>query len=275
VWNSAFPQGGEIEQRGNALYGSLGDPFIRRLNAHGQRSAEICVLWKQVFSATPDRVVCVLGAQAANAFTQTEAADCPLAVQVGQRATPCRDDLDVVAIAPYFGNYLDVPNNADEVQLWTLNQLFAEIEDGGQLQDADADTPCGAQPCATGALEEIGPWITAHAMAANTRGLRVYAYEGGQHLVGVFGVENDQAITDLFVAANRDARMGAAYADYLATWRANGGELFMHFTLSNSYGKFGSWGAVESMTPSPLPPKAQAIETFNAANPCWWSGCSE
>jgi len=282
VWNSAFPQGAEIEARGNQLFAGLGDPFIRRLNAHGLRTAQICQRFKIAFGTQSARVICTLGAQAANAFTQTEAADCPLAVQVGQRNSPCHTDMDAVAIAPYFANYTNLPVNEDEIQTWSLNQLFAEINQGGQLLDVfpEVATPCTenfpmipTQPCPVSALQEVQPWTTSHGSAAGARTLRLLAYEGGQHLVGVFGVENNVAISNLFVAANRDPRMQSAYVDYLQTWKANGGELFSVFALSFNNSRFGSWGIVEELGQTQRPPKAQAILAFNAANPCWWPGC--
>ena len=168
-------------------------------------------------------------------------------------------------------------------------------DEGGQLLDnnangdspfpPDADdvqTPCstfppGANvpPCTVSSLEEVVPWIVANRQSADQRGLRLVAYEGGQHLVGILGVENNQAVTDLFVAANRDARMGAAYTRYLDAWKANGGELFVHFTLTFNFGRFGSWGALESLPQVPNPPKQQAILDFVQANPCWWIGCNQ
>ena len=282
VWNPAFGQGSEIEARGNALYGSLGDAFIRRLNAHGQRTAEVCARFKAVFSADAQRVRCVLGAQAANSFTQSEAADCPLAIQTARRSQPCHADIDAVAIAPYFGNYTNLPANADEISLWTLNDLFNEITLGGQLRDSGANvaTPCtenfppvATQPCPISSLQEVVPWIDAHRQTAVARSLSLYAYEGGQHLVGVFGVENNTAITTLFTSANRDPRMGQVYADYLQTWRNGGGELFVNFALSFNYGRFGSWGVIESLGQTPRPAKALAIDQFNRNNPCWWANC--
>jgi hypothetical protein len=284
VWNSAFPQGGEVEARGAQLFGSLGDPFIRRLNAHGLRTAQVCRIFKTRFGAGASRVTCVLGAQAANSFTATEAADCSLAVQVGQRTTACRTDLDAVAIAPYFGNYLNLPVNVNELQNWTVAKMFQELRSGGQLTDLypNVATPCTENwppqltgTCSTSALQEVVPWIQAHAQAAGARSLRLLGYEGGQHLVGVFGAQDNVAVANLFVAANRDVQMGEVYTNYLNLWRANGGEMMMHFTLTFGAGKFGSWGALESLTPAQRPPKAAAIDAFNAANPCWWQGCQQ
>lgn len=283
VWNS-FPQGFEIEQDALANFpGGADSAFTKRMNQHGLRTAQICGLFHAAFVAQAGRVECVLGAQAANAFTAEEAGDCPLAVAANLRDAACLAAGDSVAIAPYFGNYLDVAANEDEVQGWTLEQLFAEIEDGAQLQDAFADsaTPCTDNfpqdftvPCPTGALEEVGIWMDAQFASADSRGLSMIAYEGGQHLVGVQGVQNNDTVTGLFVAANRDARMGAAYSRYLDSWIANGGELFVHFNLSFGYGRFGSWGVLETLTPEAPTAKQQAIADFNAANPCWWPECA-
>ena len=283
VWNS-FPQGFDVEDDAIATFpGGTDSAFTKRMNQHGLRTAQICALFRAAFGAQSGRVECTLGAQAANSFTATEAGDCPLAVSRGLRATACLASGDNVAIAPYFGNYLDGPLNEDEVQAWTLNDLFAEIEQGAQLEDglADSSTPCTETfpniptlPCPIGALEEVEVWMDAQFAAASSRGLSMIAYEGGQHLVGVSGVQDNTTITNLFVAANRDARMGAAYTRYLDSWKANGGELFVHFTLSFNFGRFGSWGVLETLTPSAPSPKQQAIADFVSANPCWWTGCN-
>ncbi|HRD72788.1 MAG TPA: hypothetical protein PK216_07175, partial [Aquimonas sp.] len=142
--------------------------------------------------------------------------------------------------------------------------LFAELNSGGQLSGG----PSG------GAIAETAGWIASHRSAATARALSLIAYEGGQHLVGIFGVENNNAITDLLTSANRDPRMGQAYASYLAQWNAMGGELFVHFTASGDYSKWGSWGAVEFLD-QPDTPKQQALRDFGLNHPCWWVGCAD
>lgn len=260
VWNGQFSQGSYVEQQGTAAYGNQGSGFDRRLNWYGQRSAQLCDLWKAEFGTQAARVICVLGAQAANAYTQTQAADCPLWVA----GRPCHaHGFGVAAIAPYFGGYLGHPDHSASVQSWTATQLFAEIKGGGL-----AGGPAG------GSLAEVQGWISSHRTAAQQRGLRLATYEGGQHLAGVLGNENNTAITALFTGANRDTRMGAAYTQHLNFWKSAGGELFLHFTASSGYGKFGSWGAVEYLDQTSTP-KHTALMNFIDANACWWSGCSD
>lgn len=261
VWNGQFQQGAYVEAQGTAAYGNQGSGFDRRLNWYGQRSAQLCDRWKTAFGADAARVTCVLGAQAANAYTQTQAADCPLWIA----GRPCHaHGMGAAAIAPYFGGYLGNPAYQSTVQNWNATTLFAELTSGGQVSGG----PVG------GGLAEVQPWITSHRAAATARSLRLVTYEGGQHLAGVLGVENDTAIANLFNGVNRDARMGTAYTQHLDFWRSVGGELFLHFTASSGYGKFGSWGAVEFLDQQTTP-KQQALMNFISANPCWWSGCTE
>lgn len=289
VWNN-FTQKDPIETRANELFGAVASQFERRLNAHGLRTRQFCDLFRGVFVADAERIICTLGAQAANPFTATEAADCPLAQDADLIDGPCLGAGDALAIAPYFANYTNREENEEEIADWTLEQLFAEISEGGQLEQNVA-TPCTdngntfidrvvAGRCTVSALEETDFFISASGDAAEARGMRMVAYEGGQHLALVSAFSGDpeaqarkDAVTALFVAANRDPRMRDVYLDYFERWKEGGGELFAHFSLTFSYGPFGSWGVLESLTQQPDPPKLEGILDFNAANPCWWTGC--
>jgi hypothetical protein len=84
-----------------------------------------------------------------------------------------------------------------------------------------------------------------NAINAQQRGLQLLAYEGGQHLVGVGAAQNNQTLTNLFVAANRDPGMRQLYYNDLDNWFTEGGELFMLYRLTGDYNKYGSWGLFE------------------------------
>ncbi len=85
--------------------------------------------------------------------------------------------------------------------------------------------------------------------------------------------QNNAAITNLFITANRDARMGTVYDQYLAQWRAHGGQLFVHFNNVSPYGQYGSWGLLEYLDQTGSP-KFNSAMNFIINNPCWWSGCA-
>ena len=266
VWNTIFSQGAWIEQQAQTLWpGGAESGYTKRINWLGKRTAEICDLWENVWGAQSGRVTCVLGAQSANSWTATQALSCPLWANA-----PCQNHhIDAIAIAPYFGYYLGSPATAATVQSWTgdadggLGKLFTELTSGGLLSGG----PTG------GALQAAYDQMSAYATVAATRNLALLAYEGGQHIVGYGGVENNTLLTGLFINANRDPRMGTLYSHYLTEWKNRGGQLFMHFVNVGQPSKWGSWGALEYMDQG-TSPKYAALQSFIQRTPCWWNGCS-
>jgi hypothetical protein len=77
------------------------------------------------------------------------------------------------------------------------------------------------------------------------------AYEGGQHLLGIFGAENNEKLTRLLHAANAHPRMGQLYERFLDAWAAAGGDLFCHFNSVSSWSKWGSWGLLRDSLEDP------------------------
>ena len=254
VWNSAFSQAGWVEGRGLAEWsGSLESSFTKRINWYGKRSAEVCDLWRSVFGASPERVVCVMASQAANSWTARESLSCPL-----WSDAPCASHgIKALAIAPYMGDYLGQEDSAQEVTGWGsaaagLTKLFSELSSGGELSNG----PTG------GAIAQSFGWIEVNKAVANSFGIDLVSYEGGQHLVGVGSASNNTTLTSLFTSANRDLRMGTLYKSYLQGWDARGGGLFMHFTDIGNYSKYGSWGALEVIGQS-ASPKYNALWAYS------------
>jgi hypothetical protein len=103
--------------------------------------------------------------------------------------------------------------------------------------------------------------------------LPLIAYEGGQHLASFNGVQDNVAITQLFTTANRDARMGELYTQYLTQWKVLGGQLLVHNTNGGAYNNIGSFGALEYLDQASSP-KYAALTGFIQNQPCWWPGCS-
>ncbi|UXI70148.1 hypothetical protein [Tahibacter amnicola] len=261
IWNRIFTQGTYVRDHGVGLFGAA-DEWESRFTWHGMRSAQMCDIWKAAFGDQADRVVCVLGGWASNAYMSRVAAECTLWTD----GRPCRGHgLTAMAIAPYFGGYLGDDPYFDTVKNWNLDKLFTEITQGGQLTGG----PAG------GSLAEARRWMDAHADVVDDLGMHLVAYEGGQHLAGVpVAAQESQTLTRLFTSANRDARMGAIYTQYLNQWKAAGGEMMVHFNASGMYSKYGSWGAVEFLDQQNTQ-KQTAIRNFIQNTPCWWTGCED
>jgi chitodextrinase len=236
VWNSQFAQAGYAESRGLAL-GLSANAFEAQMRFYSRRSVEVFDLWSAAFGDAV-RLVRVMASQAANAWVSGEILDYQGA----------RLKTDALAIAPYFGGSLGTSLSTASL---TLDQLF------GTLQSAS--------------LPEALGWIRDQAAVASARSLPLIAYEGGQHLAGVAGLENNAALNSLFDAANRDPRMGALYRSYLDAWKAAGAQIFVHYTHCEGYSKWGRWGSLEYLEqPRAGAPKLDALQGFIEQNPSWW-----
>ncbi|MCC6135440.1 MAG: cellulose-binding protein, partial [Gammaproteobacteria bacterium] len=231
-----------------------------------RRASEVCALWKQEWSNARQRVQCVMGGMAGNLWVSEQALSCPLWA-ADHEGRDCAGNMDALAIAPYFGYHLGLPAHLDQVAAWTeqpdggLNLLFRELAQGDVL-----NWPGHL------ALPAVYGQIDRHRALAERYGLELVAYEAGQHLVGVGSAMHDPRIEKLFIAANRDPRMGELYTGYLNGWRQRGGHLLMHFNSVSRYTRYGSWGAKEAQNQIGAP-KSDALLRFITLNPCWWQQC--
>lgn len=239
AWNSGFSASLWMEARALETWPTAPDSaFTKRINWYGKRTAEVCDIWKQEWGTDAARVVCVMAGQAANSYVARTALNCPL-----WSGAPCASHgISAIAIAPYFGSYLGNANVQTTLDSWLtepdggLSNLFSELDLGGGV----TGSPVG------GALAQASQWVAQHAELAQQRGLRLLAYEGGQHLAAVGNVANNAGIVQLFSNANRDPRMTTLYSRYLQEWNAAGGDLFMHYLSTGQYGRYGNWGVLEN-----------------------------
>jgi hypothetical protein len=225
---------------------------------YGMRTAQMCDIWRSVWRSDP-RLVCVLGAQASWSFSATQSLKCPYWTE----GAPCSAHaINAVAVAPYLGGV--VPSAWTSQADGGLSKLFQSL-----YSQNDPNIPVG------GFIGQEAAWLKDFATVLAPYKLPLLAYEGGQS----FANGATDALNNLYMAANRDPRMGPAYARYFQEWRTGGGQLFVYFNDVGAGSKYGSWGAIESLmqTTAPLssaPPKWQAIQGFMSGNPCWWSGCT-
>lgn len=237
-WNGTFEQARYCRDKGKELGLSTND-FQAQLRYCSRRSVELFQIWEDVFDGA-DRLIRVLPAQSANPWTSEQAMDFEDAYK----------HADVLAIAPYFGNALGNPETQNQVARMTVDQVLDKCAEY---------------------IAEGNKTIAEQARLAQERGLRLVAYEAGQHLVGHGGAENNKVLEDLFHAANRHPRMRELYLDYLAGWRQNGGTMAAIFSSLGAGSKWGSWGLMEYHDqPAAEAPKYQAVIEFLDQNPRWW-----
>ena len=97
-------------------------------------------------------------------------------------------------------------------------------------------------------------------LVARRARVSLIAYEGGQHLVGHGGMENNQQMQQLFHEANRHPRLEEIYTDHFRRWFATGGGLYAIFSNVSRPTKWGSWGILEYQDqPLDDAPKMRAV----------------
>lgn len=103
-----------------------------------------------------------------------------------------------------------------------------------------------------------------HALA-RYHNLKSLTYEGGQHLNGTESLEAK-------LEAQFDPRMGELTTTYLTNWYADGGDLFMWFTLTSIYNQYGFWGLTDDVTNADTPKYQAALAMLNAQRPAVTAG---
>ncbi|WP_449420759.1 cellulose-binding protein [Phormidium nigroviride] len=263
VWNFSFPQSQYALQQGQARWGK--DKQDAYMQWYGMRTAQMCDLWKDIFSEQKDRVVCVISTQTAWKGLENSVLDCSYWVAEGNK--PCyQHGIDVYAITGYFSGNLGAPENTSIVESWLndsdggFSKAFKQLRDGGLLGGFKDS------------LSDGYGLFKYHSEVAQKKGLKLVAYEGGQHIVGIQGNENNEKLTNFFIELNRRPEMYELYTKLLENWKEAGGTLFMQYLDIGLPSRWGSWGALEYVGQNGSP-KYNALMDFIDKNPCWWDGC--
>ena len=235
--------------------------FQALVRAWGDRSVGIFARFDAVFGAAArDRLVRVVAAQAANADLGRQV----LSRTVTGESFTVASRTDVYAIAPYFGTEYCTPDagiNPD-----THPAVYAST--ASLLEDLRTR----ALPTAIGFMSANRAMLDGDFAGS---GLRLVAYEAGQHLAGIGGFTFDDTCNARFDAANADPAMGTLYRDYLEAWTLHGDEL-THFYNVGRWGPFGRWGALEFQEQSPGDsPKFTALMGHSVDHPCTWDDCTQ
>jgi len=230
VWNSQFEQARYAAEQGKKVGLSKND-YQAQLYFYSKRSVDCFKIWEAEMGK--DRLVRVMAAQSANPWTSEQVLTYEDAYK----------HCDALAIAPYFGNSLGDPAKQKQNENLSLDQVFAALKE--EVEGSNKKL-----------IAEQGKW-------ARKYKLQLVAYEGGQHLVGYGGAENNAKLMNLFIEANRDPRMGELYKTHLKNWFDNGGGLYVVFSFVGKPSKWGSWGVLEAQDqPAEKAPKYKAIVDF-------------
>ncbi len=279
-WNYAFPATKWMQAQATKKWASDAakgaNVYLLETNWYAQRLAQVCTIVKGEFGADAGRVRCIANAQASGSSVTNMTLACTYAASSLGKA--CGKFFDVVAIAPYFGYYIPMPASRSVVTNWFaqddggLANLFSEVNGadvlGAVVKPALAALGSGAP---SGALAQVKAMAVATKAVLDPYGLPMWSYEGGQGMV-IVPNETDARMQALIVSANRDPRMGTAYARLISDWKAAGGQTFTFYNHAYVPSKYGTWGLKENLTDDAAPKWQAALQARDGTS-CWWSGC--
>ena len=215
VWNGIFDQNSYAQSQGMAL-GLHPQPWHAGWLFYSQRSVEVFNLFSSIYNQLESRrLVRVLAGQSVNPWVNRQIMDWQNAYE----------SADAFAVAPYFGGYIGNLNNVPTAPTFSVPYLLSL--------------------CQIDLVNNHQVFTRQNRVDTTQRGLKLLAYEGGQHLVGVGAAQNNQTLTNLFVTANRDSGMRQLYYNDLNGWFNEGADLFMLYRLTGDYDQYGSFGLVE------------------------------
>lgn len=237
---------------------------------YGARSDEMFILLNTIYTARPSKhkgVLCVQGSSVAGSAAWL--VDTPIRTTYGDGLNSYSNAY-ALGIAPYFSGDL-----VDTATLPTLINWLDTEPDKGISKFLDAHTMENIIPAVTDRVVDAVPIIQTAKTVADSYGLKLFGYEGGQHQTwyGDGTGRRQEVLDDLIRPAHKDIRYKDFIKEYFGYWKAEGGELFCYFTNVSQPNLHGLWGAKESLlTPNANAPKYVGLEEFMLENPAWWAG---
>jgi hypothetical protein len=269
TWNGAFPQFGWLRDAAIAEWGGgIAEDWGAIHDYHAKRATEVALIWREVFGdEAPARLVTVLGTQAVNTWlsgrlltAETWAARDP-AGYVAPASV-----FDELAATTYFGSRLvgdaalrsEILARAGGPQGRLYAWMFERLAFGGDKSGAIPDTLAR---------------LAEQRAIADRHGVRLVAYEGGQHVhhsfaVGDLSDDEARALQDVLAGFVRSPEMGALYAQLWDGWAEVGQGPFMQFTEMGTPSRWGSWGLLSHK--GDRTPRADLVLTRQARGGSWW-----
>ncbi|WP_193743604.1 calcium-binding protein [Tateyamaria sp. ANG-S1] len=262
VWNWRFEQAHWVLQQSIKDWGEERQPAY-----HTKKAVETALIWNEVFGEMADmRLVHVLGAQAINTWR----------TRIAMKAEAWRENepdafvapesvFDELAIAHYFGGTL-MRNEQEQIHL--LNTIKSpEINAIKYLAERLRD------PSYSHSLPDLQSRWREHAELAKTYGLKLTAYEGGQHVHHHSRTPNlsdeDRALLEEFmVEFVRSEEMAELYRESWYIWSEISDGPFMQFGDMTTPTKWGSWGIYEGLNITTK--RGNLINALNAEQDPWW-----
>ena len=264
VWNFAFQQTHWLLEQSRDEWG-----VDAHVDYHAKKAVETALIWEEVFGDEADaRLINVLGSQTANSWITKRLLD-PVIWRENEPDTYVdpASIFEEIAVTTYFGSA--TISNPD-----LRSELLAQIDDPEvdamaylfeRLQDPDYKQ----------SIPQIHAALQEHAALAETYGLKLTSYEGGQHVHHSFAVrdlsEEDVAIlTEFMTEFVRSSYMTELYEMSWQSWAEVSDGPYMQFGDMVRPSQWGSWGVFESL--DTITERGQTLIDLNETTTAWWDG---
>lgn len=229
TWNSGYPVAHNYVNTQGLLQGLDTVPYDAGQKFHVKRSIELFERFDNIFGNASDRIYTLVSTMAYAPMSEV------IIESIGDSSlNPNSYMPDAISVAPYIGS-----------------EVIIEYENQGVTCSRDEqDMLDSLEQNLTGWMDELAG---THADWADSLGIDLIAYEGGQYLASNYGASPaDTCAAPALIAANRDPRMTDIYCDYFNYWHDSiGGGIMMSFNLCEAYNEWGAFGMAESVFQDP------------------------
>ncbi|NBE06570.1 hypothetical protein [Paragemmobacter ruber] len=269
LWNGAFDQFHWMRDQAIAAWGEdIAEDWVAIFSYHTKVATEQALIWEEVFGdEASSRVVNILGTQIAYLWLSEQQLIAP---GWKQREPETYVDpttvFEELAVTAYFGgSFMGEPDARD--------QLLARIRGGVEGTYAWMFEQSTTGTVLKDSIPMRMATVAEHRAQAESFGLRLVAYEGGQHMHHSFAVDGlTEEVADELGAYVREfirsPEMGALYGELFDGWKAVGQGPFMQFTETSAPSRYGSWGLLAF--PEDDVPRARVIAARQAEGGSWW-----
>lgn len=267
TWNGAFPQFHWLRDRAVADWGCDPDDWEAVFDYHTSRATKAALVWQEVFGdEAPARLVNILGTQLSNAWlTERQLHAERWEDYEPESYTDPASVFEEIAATTYFGVSVVVDGDL-RAGLAERAAQSQQVVDDWLFGLLSAPQDFDSVPFTLDRLAE-------QRALANEAGLRLVAYEGGQHVHHSFAVDGlteteATALTTTLAAFVRSDQMADLYDRLWDGWTEIGQGPFMQFTEMGSPSRWGSWGLLAH--PDDRTPRADHILARQARGGSWW-----
>ena len=265
VWNSMFDQMHHANAAANSMWGSAGRPWDYHAIAATKAAALVKEVFAEAIGPAPEAVN-VLGTHPGNSWITGQL----IAAEKWKQSDPRgwidpRTVFDEVATTTYFGGATisEQSLRTELLQQIKVNPVAAQNWLYTKLISSDYPS----------SIPQTAAMLQEQKNVAAAAGLKLVAYEGGQHVHHMAGTNMTQAEADALASFMRNFvrsdYMADLYVELASRWAGIGDGAFMQFGDVTAPTQWGSWGILSHMRDTN--PRAEALFNQIAHLRNWFS----